>query len=214
MVKTAINVHHTAIYAVDDVAEQFDTVNESHRKRWNGKTKSTMGHYGGYHYIVERNGTVQQFRNDGETGAHNNKGLKRIGAWLYSANHYAIGVTFAGNMSRQELTGEQIKSGVELIRRLRAKHDIPDENILPHRHYKPTQCPGNNIPDPVWSYLKEQYEKLEDNDPDIVKWNKKYKLIEKWGSPPSQAELRDGWMLYKLAKAIVNNKLSKKDFNL
>lgn len=212
--KTVINLHHTAMYAEDDIKEQFNAVNSSHRKRWNGKTLSKMGFYGGYHYIVERNGETQQFRKDDEVGAHNDKGLKRIGGWMYSANYYAIGITFAGNMSRQQLTGEQIKAGVELVKRLQDRHDISDENVLPHRHYKPTQCPGNNIPDNAWDFLLEQYEKLHVKESPIVKWNKKHKLIEKWGNPSSKEEERDGWMLYKLGKAIVNGKLKKEDFNL
>lgn len=131
-----------------DESEQFDAVNNSHRNRWNGKTRSKMGFYGGYHYIVERNGAVQQFRGDNETGAHNNK------QWM---NFKAIGITFAGNMSRQNLTEAQIKSGVELIRQLQESHNIPDTNVTPHRLYKATQCPGNNIPDKAWPWLQEQY---------------------------------------------------------
>jgi len=211
MKKTSITIHHTAIYAEDDLGDQFDTVNESHRKRWNGGTKSAMGLYGGYHYIVERNGAVQQFRNDWETGAHNNKGIKRIGAWLYSANSYALGITFAGNMSRQNLTDHQIKSAVELVKELQRKHGIPDENITPHRADKATQCPGNNLPDPVWNYLQEQNDKIMlDIEPDIVKWHKGHKIIEKWSNPPTPDELRLGWALYKFGKA----KLKAKDFNL
>ena len=162
MGKTAINLHHTAIYAKDDVAEQFDAVNEGHRKRWNGKTKSKMGFYGGYHYIIERSGEVQQFRNDWENGAHNDKGIKWVGIKRVSANYYALGVCFAGNMSRQNLSDAQVKAGVELINQLKEKHKIFDKDITPHRAHKATQCPGNNFPDPAWDYLKEMYDKLEE----------------------------------------------------
>ncbi len=207
MKKTAINIHHTAMYANDDVSEQFDAVNTSHRVRWGGKTKSSLGFYGGYHYIVERNGTIQQFREDYEVGAHNNLGLKRIGAWVYSCNYYALGVTFAGNMSRQDLTTEQVKSGVELIKRLQKTHNIIDDNVLPHRHYKPTQCPGNNLPDPVWSYLQEQYDGVTIEDAPIVAWCKKYNIISTWSNPPTQAELKNGWTIYNGLKAYETGKL-------
>ena len=211
MKKTNLTLHHTAIYANDDVKEQFLTVDEVHRKRWNGKTKSRMGYYGGYHYLIERNGFVAQYRNDDETGAHNNKGLKRIGAWMYSENYYSIGISFAGNMSKQELTAKQIESAVKKIKELQTKHNIPNENIRPHRATSSTQCPGNNIPDKAWEYLQEQYEKLDKDEP-IIKWHKRNQIIEKWNNPPTEEELKQGWIAYKLAKAIASGKL--KDFNI
>jgi N-acetyl-anhydromuramyl-L-alanine amidase AmpD len=155
------------MYANDDVAEQFNAVNEGHRKRWNGKTKSKMGFYGGYHYIVERNGAIQQFRGEDETGAHNNVSLM---------NYRAIGVCFAGNMSRQNLSDAQIVSGVRLIKGIQARHNILDKNIKPHRFYKATQCPGNNFADPVWDYLQEKHESM---SPKQEGWKKKE---EKWAS--------------------------------
>jgi len=161
MKKKYINIHHTAIYAEDDKAEQFDAVDEGHRKKWGNK--SAMGYFGGYHYLVERNGFVGQFRNDWETGVHNKKSLM---------NYRAIGVCFAGNMSRQKLTRDQVKFSVELIKRLQNKYDIPDENVTPHRLYKATQCPGNFLVDPVWEYLQEEYDKM-----DTEKWKKE---AQKW----------------------------------
>ena len=58
MKKTYIVLHHTAVFAKDDISEQFDLINNSHRHRWNGATKSKMGFYGGYTYLIERNGHV------------------------------------------------------------------------------------------------------------------------------------------------------------
>jgi N-acetyl-anhydromuramyl-L-alanine amidase AmpD len=211
MDKTHINIHHTAMYAEDDVAEQFDAVNNSHRIRWGGKTKSKLGFYGGYHYIIERNGVVQQFRSEDEDGAHNNKGVKRIGAWWYSANSYAIGISFAGNMSRQQLTKAQIVSAIKLINDVMDRNNIPPENILPHRDYKPTQCPGLNIPDKVWEYLLDQYAKLATVEPSIVKWHKENKIIEHWSEPIQENELKLGWAIYKALRANKDNNLK---FNL
>lgn len=210
MQKDTIVIHHTAMLSTNDAHEQFDAVNLAHRRRWGGKTKSSMGFYGGYHYIIERNGTVQQFRDETEDGAHCNTGLKRIGAWVYSANSYAIGVCFAGNMSVQQLTPEQLKSGVELIKDIRDRRSITDANILPHRNFKATQCPGNNIPDKVWPHLQEQYLKLDEKEPEIIKWHKDNKIIEKWSKPPTKEELKLGWTVYKALKANKENKLTFK----
>lgn len=164
MNKTHINIHHTAMYS-EDLSEQFDAVNEGHRKRWNGKTKSSLGFYGGYHYLIERNGAVQQFREEKEVGAHNN---------VKMMNYRAIGVCFAGNMSRQNLTDAQVKVGVELISDIQKRYNIPDENIRPHRFYKATQCPGTKLADPVWDTLKEKADAL---SPKKEKWRAE---IEEW----------------------------------
>lgn len=196
MKKTSICLHHTAIYAEDDVAEQFDTVDKAHNERWQGATKSSMGYYGGYHYIIERNGAVQQFRNDWEVGAHNDKGIKWIGAGRYSANYYAIGVCFAGNMSRQPLTDKQIKAGYDLIVRLQKKYLIPDDQVLPHRHYKATQCPGNTLPDPILPYLKEMYEKNTDWKAEAQAWAMANKISN--GERPEEVATRvEVWQMLK-----------------
>jgi len=214
MDKTSLNIHHTAIYASDDIGEQFDTVNESHRKRWDGKTKSALGFYGGYHYLIERSGIVQQFRNDWEVGAHNNKGIKRVGFKWVSANYYAIGISFAGNMSKQELTYKQIKAGVELVKSLQNKYKIADDQILPHRSYTPTQCPGNNLPDRTWEYLQEQYDKVDEPTDPIAQWHIKNKIITVWNNPPTPEEIKQGWIAYKILKAINTERIDKMKFDL
>lgn len=213
MKKTAINIHHTAIEAKSDTVKQFDRVNDSHYARWGGATKSKLGYYGGYHYLIERDGSVRQFRGDEETGAHNNKGLKRIGAWWYSLNHYGLGVSFAGNMSIQNLTTAQLKAGVELIKKLQEKHGIKDDDVTPHRQWKATQCPGNNIHDKVWEYLQSEYDKVVKpikEDP-IIKWHKKNKIIEHWDGPAPEWKMVMAWAIYKALRANANKKL---DFKL
>jgi hypothetical protein len=206
MKKSYINLHHTSIYAKNDSDEQFDIINEAHRKRWEGKTKSSYGFYGGYHYLIERNGVVQSFRDDYEIGAHNRS------SWM---NYRAIGIAFSGNMSVQHLTEEQIKASVILIRKLQSAYNISSKNIKPHRYYRSTQCPGNNLPDDLWNYLLDQNDKIEfANVPSIIRWHKKNKIIEQWNNPPTEQEMKMGWIAYKLGKAIVQGDLKKEDFNL
>jgi len=135
--KKYVNIHHTATFAKDDVAHQFNGVNISHKKRWEERTLSKLGFYGGYHYLVERDGIVRQFRGDEEVGAHNNQ---------QEMNFKAIGVCFAGDMDEQQLTQKQFDEGLRLIQRLQEKYNIPRENIKGHRDYKNTHCPGIGIP--------------------------------------------------------------------
>lgn len=147
MKKTHINIHHTAIPAISDKSLQFDLVDRSHKKRFGEEVKSLYGKYVGYHYLIERNGVVQQARKDTEIGAHNNTA---------EMNYKAIGIAFAGHMGEQELTTEQVKSGVKLVKELQKKHDIPDKNVLPHSHFKPTECPGKNTDTFFAALMKEE----------------------------------------------------------
>lgn len=48
----------------------------------------------------------------------------------------------------------------------------------------------------------------------IIKWHVENKIIEKWPRPASEDLLKLGWTSYKIAKAIVEKRLKKSDFNL
>jgi len=125
-----------------------------------------MGFYGGYHYLIERDGTVGQFRGEEEVGAHTVQ---------QSMNYKAIGVSFAGNMSEQLLTNEQVLSAVDLINDIKSRGGA--ENIAGHRDYKPTQCPGKTIPQDEWQYLLDRYKdiKEDENKHNLEDWE-----VEPW----------------------------------
>ena len=191
--------------AADDTVNQFESVNNSHKIRWSGKTLSKMNYYGGYTYLIERSGEVRQYRGEEEVGAH------CVQKWK---NYNSIGISFAGNMSVQELTEGQIIAAYKLIKDIQERRGIKNENIKPHRFYKSTQCPGNNLPDKVWDYLQEQYEKIKEKTPPIVKWHIKNKIIERWNNPPTDAEIKLGWLSYKILEAIKVDRVKKIKFNL
>lgn len=163
MNKSYINIHHSAMFAESDDDLQFASIDAAHKKRWNGATKSKLGYYCGYHYVIERNGEVTQARHESEVGAHNNKSLM---------NYRAVGICFAGNMSRQNLSQAQINASVKLIRDIQSRNGISDSNITPHRQYKATQCPGTNFPDPVWPHLISKYRDDEKWKVEARKWAK------------------------------------------
>ena len=54
-------VHHTGPTAYDPKADTshhtFEDVNEYHRQKWD--FKSSLGYYIGYHYFIEKDGTVK-----------------------------------------------------------------------------------------------------------------------------------------------------------
>ena len=164
--KTYLILHHTAKLANNDTDHQFDSVNISHKNRWNGATLSKLGFYGGYHYLIERDGTVGQFRGEEEVGAHTVQ---------KSMNYKAIGVSFAGNMSEQLLTNDQVVSAVDLIGEIKTRGGA--KNITGHRDWKPTQCPGKTIPQDEWQYLLDRYEDIREDEGkhDLTEWQ-----VESW----------------------------------
>lgn len=204
-----IDIHHSAIYAKDNTAKQFDIVNNSHHARFGESVKSSFGFYVGYHYFIERDGEVKQARLITEVGAHDDAAQR---------NFKAIGICFAGNMELQKVTNEQVISMVELVRNLQKDPliDKNEENYQPHRHWKATACPGHNIPDAAWPFLRDLYAELkaQEAEPEIMKWNKANKVMEQWSSPPTREEIDKGWLAYKLLKLVKEGKVSAMDFNL
>ena len=113
----------------------FNQVNNYHRQLWN--FKSDLGHYIGYQYFIEKDGTVLQGRYDTEEGAHTRG---------YNSN--SIGICLAGNFDVTMPTVPQITSLRALLTRLATKYQIPLTSIIPHRNkasYK--SCFGSKLED-------------------------------------------------------------------
>lgn len=129
-----IIVHHTAVsYKTDP---QFEAVDNYHRdKGWGGI---------GYHYFIEKDGTVIQGREDTQVGAHTKQNLM---------NYRSIGICLSGNFDRELPTAKQKKSLYDLILKLQKEYNIPDSKVYPHRHFAPKSCWGRKLPDDILSYL-------------------------------------------------------------
>lgn len=120
----------------------FDRVNEWHRKKWN--FKSSLGDYIAYQYYITHLGKVIQGRADTDEGIHC-KGM----------NLKSIGICLEGNFSHKEgepfpdsvPTSQQLNSLKQLLWRLMTKYNIPLAKIVPHRHFKATECYGLNLKD-------------------------------------------------------------------
>ncbi|MCI0557324.1 MAG: peptidoglycan recognition protein family protein [Nitrososphaera sp.] len=134
-----IIVHHTAAVLPNP---QFNAIDEWHRQR--SFPKSLLGFYVGYHYVIEKDGTVKQARGDGEIGAHT------IGHNLTS-----IGIAMVGDFGKEMPTKEQIKELGNLLIQLTKKHSIHPLNIFPHKAMSATSCPGGKLDTswPVLAYL-------------------------------------------------------------
>jgi hypothetical protein len=88
----------------------------------------------GYHYIIDRNGSIWQGRPLRYQGAHA-QGARNRGN---------IGIVVLGNFSRQEMTAAQQESLVALLTRLCDHFAIPASRVYTHREILQgkTACPG------------------------------------------------------------------------
>jgi N-acetylmuramoyl-L-alanine amidase len=60
-------------------------------------------------------------------------------------NEIGIGICLVGNFNETEPTPAQMRSLVELVRRLQRDYHIPDRHVIGHRDVKDTDCPGRNF---------------------------------------------------------------------
>jgi len=133
-----IVVHHTGGTDANPLADTshhtFGVVDNWHKKLWN--FRSSLGHYIGYHYFIDKTGKVTQGRADWDEGAHTR-----------GYNSVTLGVCLAGNFDATKPSKEQEEALRELLLRLMNKHNITLENCVPHRKFANKTCYGRNLPD-------------------------------------------------------------------
>ncbi|NVD05374.1 lysozyme [Vibrio sp. JPW-9-11-11] len=103
----------------------------------------------GYHYVITRQGDIEQGRS-----------LHQIGAHVSGHNRGNIGICLVGgcdehNQPQDNFTLAQRKALFELIARLQALFSIADEQVQPHHYWANKACPVMVI-QPQLSNLKEQ----------------------------------------------------------
>lgn len=131
---TNIITHH----AVSAPHHTVEDVDDWHKKRWPGFTskrfKNKRGKYFhvGYHFVIEKDGTVTQTR------AITEKGLHCIGK-----NTSSIGVCFMGNFDIEMPTLEQNNAFKELFASIQERYPyLQARDIKPHRAYANKSCHG------------------------------------------------------------------------
>lgn len=130
--------HHSAD---KKTTEQFSGINSYHKER--GFPRSKRGYYVGYHYVIERDGSIKQARDEDEIGAHDT-----------GENINSIGICFAGDFTTEYPTEAQAQSGAILVEKLHNTWGIPITRIEPHRWDDDTECPGRFLLD---NWLIKQY---------------------------------------------------------
>lgn len=135
-------IHHTGGTDKDPLADSsnqtFEIVDNYHKEKWNGLTKSSLGHYIGYHLFIDINGKQTLGRDVNDIGAH-----------TIGRNNKSFAICLAGNFDRTMPTTAQIRSLKLAMAFYANKYHIP-RVAYPHRHYAIKTCYGKNLSD-TWA---------------------------------------------------------------
>ena len=121
-----IVLHHTGNPADDDLSAA--EIDASHK----GQGWTCIG----YHYVIRKDGTVEQGRPHWTVGAH-----------AYGHNSHTIGIHVCGNFEEAEPTDAQIESTAMLLANLCTDYGLPidRDHIVGHRELMETACPGEYL---------------------------------------------------------------------
>lgn len=128
----AIVIHHAG--TTKDVDISVPQIHDMHLGNgWSGI---------GYHFVIHKDGTIEQARP-----------LEYVGAHAYKNNLYTVGICMTGNYNLAYPPPEQVLAAEQLTAALCDKYKIaPDEyTIFGHRDLNDTSCPG----DKFYPYLPE-----------------------------------------------------------
>lgn len=131
MIPKRIIWHHSASQLL---GHQASSIDQWHKDR--GFPISSRGFYIGYHYIIEKDGSVFKAREENEIGAHDQ-----------GENIDSIGICLAGDFSKDMPSVAQMKAFAALLLDIVYRHKISINAIEPHRRDDTTECPGSNLPD-------------------------------------------------------------------
>lgn len=144
---THIVLHYSATY--EDQNLTVSDIDKMHRARgWKMV---------GYHYVIRRDGVVEQGRPETMTGAH-----------VGGQNTGKIGICCIGGLDRKtgpnvgvdNRTPAQVESQIKLIRKLLRRY--PGAKVVGHRDLAATQCPGFDVI-PWWDAVQEDSVKAASN---------------------------------------------------
>jgi hypothetical protein len=144
MVVKEIVIHHSASNINTPIAE----IDRWHKQR--NFTKSSLGFFVGYHYVILANGKLIQTRRENELGCHT------------IPNDGKLGICVVGNFMIEKPTDAQLNTLGVLCNRLKKDYNINE--VKGHRDFSRTECPGDNLylyvlQDKI-SWLKKVIEKL------------------------------------------------------
>ena len=128
-----ITVHHEG-NATPNYDSNATAVACSLRRIQNAHCKTMHAGDIGYHFIIDRQGTIWQGRE-----------LRYQGAHVKSNNSNNIGIMCLGNFEIQQPTQAQVNTLARLCQALMQGYHIPRNKLYGHRELRSTACPGRNL---------------------------------------------------------------------
>ena len=125
MIPDTIVIHHSASLPLTSL----DSIDRWHKDR--GFTKSSLGFYIGYHYVIFPSGLCRQTRRDNELGCHT------------IPNDGKIGICLVGDFTYENPTAAQLASLSVLCRGIKKEYNIKE--VKGHRDFANTECPGDQL---------------------------------------------------------------------
>jgi hypothetical protein len=145
IVPTGIIIHHTAtIPAKGRVPNSEREVDQYHQARGFNVLCFGKEYHFAYHYLVLPDGKIQQGRPERCQGAHAPGYNSYLG--ISVAGDFSSADNRRGSKGLARPTAKQIKSLIQLCRKLRHQYNIPLQHILRHSDVAPTKCPGDRFP--------------------------------------------------------------------
>ena len=127
---TEVIVIHHAGFPEGDKDSSAEGIHKFHREvnGWAGI---------GYHFVIRKDGTIEQGRKPLAVGAH-----------AYKHNKNSVGICVAGNFELAEIKSAQLNSLKLLTAWLCQKYKLNPMKrgvIVGHRNFNDTDCPGKNL---------------------------------------------------------------------
>ena len=120
-------IHHTGSGADNDIDASAEQIHSWHLNNpgWAGI---------GYHYVVRKNGTVEQGRPHWTIGSH-----------AYGKNSESIGIHLSGDFTTASPTEAQIENTALLIANICTDYGLPidRQHVFGHREVGESSCPGD-----------------------------------------------------------------------
>ena len=131
-----IVIHHSASPAATWQGRYYFKIRAAAIRRWHL-------HQGfneiGYHFVIDRDGLVEEGQSLDKTGAHCRPGRR---------NHISIGICLAGNFEYESPTVYQMQALLELVKQLKQRYGISTNMVELHGNVQgaSTVCPGRFFP--------------------------------------------------------------------
>ena len=136
-----IVIHHSVL--VPDVGNAEQELDRFHSMRGFGVYCFGRVYHVAYHYLIMPDGTVEAGRPEGCRGAHTRGYNSYLGIAL--VGDFSSEDNPRGKKGQMVPSEAQLRSLLEVTRRLRERYDIPLHRIVRHSDISRTDCPGDRF---------------------------------------------------------------------